>query len=72
METTNKKITQRRIARSANIGPDFLNHIIQGRKKCPPKVAERLEAATGISKLVWVWGSPCDIRAAIQGIMCQK
>jgi plasmid maintenance system antidote protein VapI len=65
MKTTSKKITQREIAKSANIGPDFLSHIIRGRRRCPPAVALRLEEATGISRVTWVWGSPEEIRSAL-------
>jgi len=64
MKPTKQKITQRSIAKSADIGPDFLNHIIQGRRPCPRMVALRLEAATGISRDTWIWGSPEQIRAA--------
>jgi plasmid maintenance system antidote protein VapI len=65
MKTTSKKITQREIAKSAKIGPDFLSHIIRGRRRCPPAVALRLEEATGISRVTWVWGSPEEIRSAL-------
>ena len=60
------RVTQKLIAKMANIGPDFLNHIIQGRRRCPPAVALRLEEVTGISKVTWVWGTPSEIRSAIE------
>ena len=60
------RVTQKSIAKMANIGPDFLNHIIQGRRRCPPAVALRLEEVTGISKVTWVWGTPSEIRSAIE------
>ncbi|OKY73950.1 MAG: hypothetical protein BM485_15960 [Desulfobulbaceae bacterium DB1] len=65
MKTTSEKITQKEIAKSAQIGPDFLSHIIRGRRRCPPSVALRLEEATGISRVTWVWGSPEEIRSAL-------
>lgn len=65
MKTTSGKITQKEIAKSAQIGPDFLSHIIRGRRRCPPSVALRLEEATGISRVTWVWGSPEEIRSAL-------
>ena len=71
MRPTLKKITQREIARSAQIGPDFLSHIIRGRRRCPPAVALRLEEATGISRVTWVWGSPLEIRDAVEEA-CRK
>ena len=66
MRPTNKKITQRKIAKSAQIGPDFLSHIIRGRRRCPPSVALRLEEATGISRVTWVWGTPEEISEAMK------
>ena len=60
------KVTQKLIAKMANIGPDFLNHIIQGRRRCPPAVSLRLEEVTGISKVTWVWGTPSEIRSALK------
>jgi hypothetical protein len=69
MKPIQKKITQRDIARLAKIGPDFLCHIIRGRRRCPPAVALRLEEATGISRVTWVWGTPEEIRKAVQGYL---
>ncbi len=71
MEPTKKKITQREIARLAKIGPDFLSHIIRGRRRCPPGVALRLEEVTGISRVTWVWGSSSEIRIAVEEA-CKK
>ena len=69
METTSKKVTQKEIASSAQIGPDFLSHIIRGRRRCPPDVALRLEEATGINKVTWVWGTPEEKRKALESYM---
>jgi len=66
MRAKNKKITQKVIAKSARIKPDFLSHIVRGRKRCPRDVALRLEQVTGISKVVWVWGKPEEIREALR------
>jgi plasmid maintenance system antidote protein VapI len=71
MKPTSKKITQREIAKTAQIGPDFLSHIIRGRRRCPPAVALRLEEATGISRVTWVWGSSKEIREAVEEV-CRK
>ncbi|MBM9514054.1 helix-turn-helix transcriptional regulator [Desulfogranum marinum] len=65
MNSTKKRITQKEIAHSANISPDFLSHIIRGRRRCPRDAALRLEKVTGISKVVWVWGTPEEIRSAV-------
>lgn len=71
MKPTSKKITQREIAKTAQIGPDFLSHIIRGRRRCPPAVALRLEEVTGISRVTWVWGSSKEIREAVEEV-CRK
>jgi plasmid maintenance system antidote protein VapI len=71
MRPTSKKITQREIAKTAQIGPDFLSHIIRGRRRCPPAVALRLEEVTGISRVTWVWGSSKEIREAVEEV-CRK
>jgi len=68
MKTTKKRITQRKIAQDAQIAPDFLSHIIRGRRRCPPPVALRLEQATGISRITWVWGKPEEIRAEVEKV----
>ena len=66
MKTTSQKVTQRSMAIQAGIGPDFLNHIIRGRRPCPPAVALRLEKVTGISKETWVWGTIEEIQQAVR------
>lgn len=66
MKIHKKRITQKEIAQRALIRPDFLSHIIRGRKSCPPRVAEQLEEVTGISRVVWVWGKSKEIRQAVE------
>jgi len=72
METNYKKVTQRVIAQSAQISPDFLSHIIRGRRHCPPRVALRLEKVTGISRTVWVWGTPEEISQAVHQYIARQ
>ena len=69
MKTIKKKITQKEIATLARITPDFLNHILQGRRPCPKRVAVRLEMVTGISRNTWIWGPPEDIRTLVNQFM---
>lgn len=71
MITTKKKTTQKEIANMANIGPDFLSHIIRGRRRCPRDVAVRLEKVTGIDRTTWVWGTSLEIRLAVEEA-CRK
>jgi transcriptional regulator with XRE-family HTH domain len=68
MSATKKRITQKQIALRAKISPDFLSHILHGRRPCPKAVAVRLEMATGISKVLWVWGAPEQIRAEVHKV----
>ena len=69
MKPIKKRTTQREIARRAQIGPDFLSHIIHGDRPCPRKVAVRLEAVTGISRNTLVWGAPSDIRQELDRLI---
>jgi DNA-binding transcriptional regulator YdaS (Cro superfamily) len=71
MKTNKKRTTQKEIARLAEIGPDFLSHIIRGRRPCPPPVAVRLEAVTAISRVTGGWGSPEEIRKAVEDFIYQ-
>ena len=68
MKPIKKRFTQKEIALQAQISPDFLSHIIHGDRPCPRKVAVRLEAVTGISRVTWVWGTPEEIRQAVQQV----
>lgn len=72
MKPNKKVITQKEIARLAGIQPDFLSHIIRGRRSCPPPVAVRLEQVTNIDKVTWVWGTPEEIRSAVESFIYQK
>jgi len=40
-----------------NISRRHLNHLLSGARNASPKTAKRLEAATGIPKDVWVFGT---------------
>jgi len=68
MSATKERITQKQIALQAEISPDFLSHIIYGRRPCPKAVAVRLETVTGINKVLWVWGSPEQIREEVHKV----
>ena len=71
MSAIKKKITQKQIAAQVKIKPDFLNHILKGRRPCPKEVAVRLEAVTGIDRNTWVWGSLEERQQAIDRFMSQ-
>lgn len=72
MKPNRKFTTQKEIARLAGIQPDFLSHIIRGRRTCPRSVALRLEEVTNIDRRTWVWGTPEEIRSAVEGYIYQK
>lgn len=68
MSATNERITQKQIALEAEISPDFLSQILHGKRPCPKAVAVRLEMVTGISKVIWVWGTPEQIRTEVHKV----
>ena len=69
MSAIKKRITQKQIAALAKITPDFLNHILRGRRPCPKRVALRLETVTGISRNTWIWSTPEEMRRALDRFM---
>jgi hypothetical protein len=69
MSATNERITRKQIALEAEISPDFLSQILHGKRPCPKAAAVRLERVTGISKVIWVWGSPSEMRTALERFM---
>jgi len=72
MRTTNERVTQKHVALATEISPGFLSHILYGRRPCPRAVAVRLELVTGISKAIWVWGSPQEKREALARFMIRQ
>jgi plasmid maintenance system antidote protein VapI len=63
--TKKKRTTQKAIAAQVGIGPDFLSHIIRGRKSCPRDLAPKLEAITDIEKSIWMWPEPDELRVKV-------
>lgn len=64
MEPCSRPLTQKKVAESVSIGPDFFNHILNDRCSCPPSLALKLETVTSIDRSVWVWGTKKEKRAA--------
>ena len=52
------------IARRAGIHALHLNAVLAGRRNPSPRLALRLEQATGIDRQIWVFGTPDERRAA--------
>jgi len=69
MSATKERITHKQIALKAEISPDFLSHILHGRRPCPKAVAVRLETVTGISRNTWIWSTPEEMRRAMDRFM---
>ena len=65
MTIKKKHTTQKAIADQVGIGPDFLSHIVRGRRPCPRGLAPKLEAVTGIDRTVWMWPEPDELRQKI-------
>ncbi|WP_457571506.1 helix-turn-helix transcriptional regulator, partial [Desulfovulcanus sp.] len=59
---------QCKLAKKIGISPQYLNPILKGKRRANPKLAVRLEQETGISRMVWVWGTPEEIRAALDEV----
>lgn len=48
-------IKQRTIAKTAGITESLLSLILNGKRRATPSVAAKLEAATGIKRLSWLY-----------------
>ena len=69
MSATKERTTHKQIALKAEISPDFLSHILHGRRPCPKAVAVRLETVTGISRNTWIWSTSEEMRRAMDRFM---
>jgi len=48
---------QRELAKIVGVKPQYINSIIKGRRGPSADLAERLELASGVSRVTWMWGS---------------
>lgn len=60
-------MNQREFAQKFGITREHLNALINGRKRPSPEMALRMEAATGIGRSVWIFGSPEEKKVAWRG-----
>ena len=65
MNENMKRGIQCQISEKLELSPSYLNDIIHGRVNCPSKLAVRLEQLTGIDRVIWVWGTPEEIKKAL-------
>lgn len=48
-----RKISQRKLAKRAEVSPSFINHLVSGyRTECTPEVAERIAEGLGVDVTV--------------------
>jgi len=57
---------QKELAPRVGTTAEHLNAVVCGRKRASINLAERLEAETGVSRTVWIWGSPQEKKAVFK------
>lgn len=57
--------TLSKIAKSVNLSRGYICNIINRNKNCPPRLAVILEKHTGVSRVLWVWGTRKELREAL-------
>ena len=63
---------QKAIADKIGVSPAFINGILHGRKRPSWKTANKLAEATGTNPVLWMDGSPCDIRSAVSKMIIDE
>lgn len=48
----------RQLGKAIAVNPSHLSNIFCGRRRASPEVAAKLEAATGIDRVEWLYKSP--------------
>lgn len=61
-----KRGTLKNIAMFCQITPQHLSDVLGRRKKPSARLAVILEEYTSVSRIVWVWGSREELRAALK------
>ncbi len=54
------KMTQVEISKKTGLAQSFISSILRGMRRASPKAAARLEAATGIHRLFWLYPGEYD------------
>ena len=60
------KVTITKIAAAAGISQGFLSNIMCGRNRPHYKTAKKLAAATSTNPIIWLEGSPDEIKQALK------
>jgi len=58
--------TLKNIATFCRITPQHLSDVLGRRKKPSARLAVALEEYTSVSRMLWVWGSREELRAALE------
>ncbi|BCO09238.1 hypothetical protein GF1_16140 [Desulfolithobacter dissulfuricans] len=61
-----KRGTLKHIAKFSGITPQHLSDILARRKTPSPRLAVTLEEHSGVSRVLWVWGTREELRAALE------
>jgi len=61
------KIHQTNIAHKAGVSPCFISMCLSGKKRPSWRTAKKIALATQTDPVVWLEGSPDEIRSAILG-----
>ena len=57
-----KRGTQKKIAQKVNVSDAYISQILSGKRNISKTVAKRLSETTGVSPLVWLYGSPDEFK----------
>ena len=67
-----KKINYSKIAKQAGFSRQYLCNILAGRKKPSYKTAKSLSTVTQTDPIIWLEGTPDEIRQAISKEACHE
>ena len=68
---TMKTMTQTQIAKDSGVSPGFISLCMSGNKRPSWGTAKKIAAATGTDPIVWLEGTPEEIRTAIKKAAAQ-
>jgi len=59
---------QRELAKILGKKNQYVNALVNGRRRPSPELAERMELVTGVSRTVWIWGTPTEKKKALREV----
>ena len=66
------KLTQRKLAKEAGVTQQMISQILSGKARPSWKTAKRLAKATSSPPILWMEGSPEQLKAAVKKIDTDK